>query len=370
MRRLVVVICAVFAATFLVSIAALSAQTGSAAQQYEPSDGSKASVDASGTSDASEDGSFVSQGSGGGDTPEARAAQADLAEEERLPDYHQVVDNITRGRFVAPGWEHVSGNEASHGADHAVARAGSRAGKATFRFKIPTNNDYAVYAWWTTSRKNATAARFVISTASGPHTEKVNETKEGGMWIKLGDFEMRKGERTVQVSPSSDADVVADAVAVVRGTDAPPEETAFTAEGGDTFRATATRSSDATGRDIVRVAKRYLGTRYKYGRCTKIRMSCTCETKKAVAPFGHRFGMTELGQWRYEPSRRIRNKSNLRPGDIVFFKEPYPPSGIDHVGVYSGRGMIVHASSYFNKVVESEMRYIKGYYGAIRVNPR
>jgi cell wall-associated NlpC family hydrolase len=99
-------------------------------------------------------------------------------------------------------------------------------------------------------------------------------------------------------------------------------------------------------------------------------MSCTCETKKAVAPFGHRFRMTELGQWRYEPSRKIRRKSNLRPGDIVFFKEPYPPSGLDHVGVYSGRGYLVHASDYFNKVVESKMKYIRGYHGAIRVNPR
>jgi cell wall-associated NlpC family hydrolase len=368
-RRLVVVISAVFTATFLVSIAALSAQAEPADRQYEPSDGSETSVDTSDTSGTSGEGSFVSQGSAGGDTPEALAAQADLAEEDRLPDYSQVVDNSTRGRFVAPGWEHISGNDGSHGADYAVARAGSGAKKATFRVKVPTNNDYAVYAWWTAARKNASDARFVISTASGAHTEKVDETKEGGMWIKLGDFEMKKGERTVQVSPSGDAAVVADAVAIVRGAAPPPEETTFSAEGGDTLRTTATRSA-ANGRDIVRVAKRYIGTSYRYATCTRSAMSCTCETKKAVAPFGHRFPMTELGQWRYEPSRQIRNKSNLKPGDIVFFREPYPPSGIDHVGVYSGGGNLVHSSSYFNKVVESQMKYIKGYTGAIRVNPR
>jgi len=368
-RRLVIVVSALFAASFLVSIASLSAQSGPAAEQYDSSDGSETLVDATETSDDSDDTSFVSQGSGGGDTPEARAAQADLAEEGRLPDYHQVVDNITRSRFTAPGWEHVSGNEASHGADHAVARAGSRARKATYRFKIPTTNDYAVYAWWTASKKNATAARFEISTASGPRTERVNETKEGGMWIKLGDFEMKKGERTVQVSPSEDARVVADAVAVVRGTDAPPDETVFTGESGDTFRTTATRST-ATRSDIVRVARKYKGTKYRYAKCTLSLMSCTCETRKAVAPFGHKFPMTELGQWRYEPSKRIKYRSDLRPGDIVFFREPYPPTGLDHVGVYSGRGMIVHSSSYWGKVVEREMKWIKGFAGAIRVNPR
>lgn len=388
MRRLVVVISAVFAATFLVSIAALSAQPEPADQQYEPSNGSEVSggseassdsgapeaSDGSGapddTSDASETSTqqtFVSQGSVGGDTPEALAAQADLAEEDRLPGYSQVVENTTRGRFVAPGWEHVSGNDNSYGADHAVARAGSAAQAATFRLKIPTTNDYGVYAWWTAAKQNASAARFVISTASGPHTEKVDETRDGGMWIKLGDFELQKGERTVQVSPSGDADVIVDAVAVVRGSAAPPEEVELYATDGATLRTTATRSR-ANGRDIVRVARRYKGTRYRYSACTKVRMSCTCETKKAVKPFGHRFHLSELSQWRYEPSRKIKSKRNLRPGDIVFFREG--GGRITHVGVYSGRGNLVHASSYFNKVVESKMKYIRGFTGAIRVNPR
>ncbi len=367
-RRLVVIISAVFTAVFLVSFASLSAQATPADRQYEKAEASKASGntrDSTAPGDGASGADFVSQGSAGGDTPEARAARRDLAEEERLPDYSQVVDNSTRGRFFAPGWEHVSGDDGSHGADHAVARAGSDAKKATFRVKIPTNNDYAVYAWWTADKENASAASFVISTASGPHTEKVDETKEGGMWIKLGDFEMKKGERTVQVSPSDDADVVADAVSVVRGTAAPPEQAAFSAEGGDMMRATSTRTS---GSGIVRVAKRYIGKKYRYGACTRYYMSCTCLTKRAVAPFGHKFPMTELGQWKYEPSLRVKYKANLRPGDIVFFREG--GGRITHVGVYSGRGNLVHASSYFGKVVESKMKYIRGYTGAIRVNPR
>ena len=93
-------------------------------------------------------------------------------------------------------------------------------------------------------------------------------------------------------------------------------------------------------------------------------MSCTCLTKKAYARFGRNLPMTEGGQWKYEPSRRV-SKSNLRPGDIVF-KEAGPNRPITHVGVYSGRGNLVHASRYFGKVVESKMRYIKGYFGANR----
>jgi cell wall-associated NlpC family hydrolase len=54
----------------------------------------------------------------------------------------------------------------------------------------------------------------------------------------------------------------------------------------------------------------------------------------------------------------------------VFFKEGRRKRGITHVGIYSGRGKLVHASAYFGKVVESKMRYIKGYSGAKRLRPR
>ncbi len=124
-----------------------------------------------------------------------------------------------------------------------------------------------------------------------------------------------------------------------------------------------------SGRDVVRAAKRYIGTKYRYATCTASRMSCTCLTKKAWARFGHGLSMGEAGQWRYDRARKVA-KSDLRPGDIVFFKEGGPRRGITHVGLYSGGGNIVHASAYFGKVVESKMRYIKGYSGAKRLRPR
>ncbi len=69
---------------------------------------------------------------------------------------------------------------------------------------------------------------------------------------------------------------------------------------------------------------------------------------------------------------RSIKRSNLRPGDLVFFDEnrngrlqPW-----DHLGIYSGNGNLIHASSYFGEVVESKMRYINGYWGARRLNLR
>jgi cell wall-associated NlpC family hydrolase len=118
-------------------------------------------------------------------------------------------------------------------------------------------------------------------------------------------------------------------------------------------------SGRASGNDVVRAAKRYIGTDYKLGACENNRMSCACLTKKVYARFGQKLPFSEDQQWRY--GKRV---SKPRPGDLVFFKEGGRKRGITHVGIYSGNGNLVHASAYFDRVVESKMRYIKGYTGA------
>lgn len=120
---------------------------------------------------------------------------------------------------------------------------------------------------------------------------------------------------------------------------------------------------------VVGRARSFIGIRYRYATCTQSLMACTCLTKKTWAAFGHTLPMTEGGQWTYLRARNIP-KSEVRRGDIVFFKEAGWSNPITHVGIFSGNGNIVHASNYFGKVVESKMRYIKGYYGAKSLRPR
>jgi len=318
-------------------------------------------------------GGFISQGSvADPNSPEVKAKWADIAEEERLPDYSQVVDNTTRGRFSAVGWEKQSGDQAT-GEDHVSYRedyvtSGSGQTPARFEVSIPTSNDYTVYAWWPAFSSNSETARFVIETASGTQWTRVDQTRDGGIWIKLGTYAMEEGERSIRVSPDSSGVTtsVADAVAVVRGdVTAPPADGVATTSSSDaTFSVSSLRNP--TRHDVVRVAKRYLGTKYRYGACRRHRMSCTCETKKTYAHFGHRLRMDEWKQWRYARSNRIWRRKNLKIGDEVFFKEHGRRGRITHVGIFSGNGNIVHASGYYGRVVESKMRYIRGYHGAKR----
>jgi cell wall-associated NlpC family hydrolase len=140
------------------------------------------------------------------------------------------------------------------------------------------------------------------------------------------------------------------------------------AGGSESDDAPVTISGRPSGNDVVKAARRYIGTKYRYGTCTNKLMSCTCLVKEVFARFGHKLPMSEAGQWKYK-GRKVA-KSQLRPGDIVFFKEGGRKRGITHNGIYSGRGNLVHASAYFGKVVESKMKYIKGYYGASRLRLR
>ena len=132
--------------------------------------------------------------------------------------------------------------------------------------------------------------------------------------------------------------------------------------------AVVTASRRPSGRNIVRVARWHIGTRYVSsppGRCRAYRSEdCSCTTRLVFRKFGKKLPENPVRQWR---RGRPIARSNLRPGDLVFFKEAGRSRPITHVGIYSGRGNIVHASNFFGKVVESKMKYMRGYYGAKRI---
>jgi cell wall-associated NlpC family hydrolase len=274
---------------------------------------------------------------------------------EDSPPYSQVVDDASPDLFSAPGWEIRSTNPDGYKGDYHVA-GGTE--PAQFTVQIPETDVYSVYAWWPSAADNSIAAYFDITTTSGvQRTEATSQQEIGGMWVKLGEYEMEAGDGYIRVSPQSGdgARVVADAVAVVRGVLSPPPEVGTIEVAG----------GRPTGRDVVRVARRYIGTPYKWGTCTNQRMSCACLTKKVYAKFGQKLPFSEDKQWRYG-----RKVSPRQPGDMVFFEEKGQRGGITHVGIYAGGGEIVHASAWpaYKKVVESPIKHVDGYIGARRLN--
>jgi cell wall-associated NlpC family hydrolase len=130
-----------------------------------------------------------------------------------------------------------------------------------------------------------------------------------------------------------------------------------------------TESARPSGRNIASVGRWHIGTPYRPsppGLCRAYRWEdCSCFTKLVFKHFGKTLPESPVKQW--QRGQKIA-RSDVRPGDLVFFKEAGMARPITHVGIYSGRGKLVHASNYFNKVVESRMSYMRGYSGAKRLN--
>jgi len=108
--------------------------------------------------------------------------------------------------------------------------------------------------------------------------------------------------------------------------------------------------------EVVKLARSYLGTPYRYGGMDKNGVDCsglTCRVYLDAA--GIRLPRTAYDQALVgEPVK----KEDLRPGDLVFFKEPRA-ARITHVGIVSavegGKVRFIHAASGRRQVVEDDL---------------
>jgi peptidoglycan DL-endopeptidase RipA len=121
----------------------------------------------------------------------------------------------------------------------------------------------------------------------------------------------------------------------------------------------------ATRADVIRTGRKYLGVPYVLGTpspCSGSGMDCDCFTKRTFNDLG-----IALGWWtdQLNYGRRI-NVANRRLGDLLFFSED--DSGyLTHVAISSRDGYVLHASSYYRMVVESELKYLNGLYAVRRL---
>ncbi len=85
----------------------------------------------------------------------------------------------------------------------------------------------------------------------------------------------------------------------------------------------------------LRYAVKQIGDSYVWGAAGPIRWDCSGLTMRAYEQAGVRLPHSSRAQFGY--GRSIA-RSNLLPGDLVFFGTP-----ISHVGIYVGKGKMVHA---------------------------
>src|SRR4051812_17084432 len=113
----------------------------------------------------------------------------------------------------------------------------------------------------------------------------------------------------------------------------------------------------------MRVARGYLGTPYLWGGMTQAGIDCSGLTYRVFRALGRTLPRDAADQSRL--GRRV-GRRNLRPGDLVFFG-PGARATIHHVGIYIGRGRVLHAPHTGAQVRISPLHSWHDYWGARRL---
>lgn len=119
-----------------------------------------------------------------------------------------------------------------------------------------------------------------------------------------------------------------------------------------------------SGEALVDLARGWLGTPYRFGGQSTAGIDCSGYVQEIFRQAGHILPRTADKQ--FEAGEAVPAEQ-LRAGDLVFF-ETYS-SGASHVGIYSGSGRFLHASS-SHGVVETELSekyYQERFLGARRM---
>ena len=112
----------------------------------------------------------------------------------------------------------------------------------------------------------------------------------------------------------------------------------------------------------LRIARSYLGTPYLWGGMTQAGIDCSGLTYRVFRALGRVLPRDAADQSRL--GRSVSHRS-LRPGDLVFFGATR--STIHHVGIYAGRGMVLHAPHTGTRVRISPLSDWHDYWGARRL---
>lgn len=131
---------------------------------------------------------------------------------------------------------------------------------------------------------------------------------------------------------------------------------------------TADNSDSKLGNQIVATAKQYLGTPYVYGGASPKGFDCSGLVYYVYGQYGYKLQRGAGSQYKYNGTSV--SKSNLQPGDLVFFSERNNYSSVGHVGMYIGDGKFIHASSGKGQVIITELEsyyYSEHYLGARRI---
>lgn len=127
---------------------------------------------------------------------------------------------------------------------------------------------------------------------------------------------------------------------------------------------TVVAAASSLGQQVVDYAKQFLGVPYVYGGNGPSCFDCSGFTSYVYRHFGYTLNRTASGQLSNGVSV---SKSELQPGDLVFFKTG-GSKPVSHVGIYVGGGQFIHASTNTYEVRYDNLT--SGYYNNVYMYAR
>ncbi len=106
------------------------------------------------------------------------------------------------------------------------------------------------------------------------------------------------------------------------------------------------------GRELIRDAQKYTGTRYVYGGNSQKGIDCSGLTSAVARKQG--VSLPRRASLQAQKGKMV-SRGELQPGDLVFFRDYRDPGYLSHVGIYLTGGRFIHASSKLRKVGVSSL---------------
>ncbi|MBX3044155.1 MAG: C40 family peptidase [Candidatus Kapabacteria bacterium] len=110
-------------------------------------------------------------------------------------------------------------------------------------------------------------------------------------------------------------------------------------ENTDKFKTSYFLTGDTFTDNLIKIAESWLGVPYRYGGESRTGADCSGYVMQVFSEAGVKLPRTSSQQHGFAESIDFTNK---QPGDLIFFKNK---SAINHVGIYLGKGYMIHASS-------------------------
>jgi len=124
-------------------------------------------------------------------------------------------------------------------------------------------------------------------------------------------------------------------------------------------------STSPKAKEVLDEAAKYLGIPYVYGGTTPAGFDCSGFVQYVFKNCG--ITLTRVSRDQYAKNGTRVEKSQLQPGDLVFFGTN---GNVSHVGIYVGNGQMIHSPSTGKSIMYTSIEsdyYVKRYIGAKRV---